>query len=158
MRKTALVCGLMLIALPLSFAEEQKISDDDVMEAAGTMFTVFIYGAAGIEYGQVPEGVSYDKENKVFSYEDIDLTDLSDVYTSANGTIAREGENSLRFDFDLSGGPVKSMSYLISPSKENPQQMSRPTNMKVNGEVYNFSSKDSGGTAQGSSGAEGNAD
>ena len=143
MRKTALVCVLILCALPFALAEEKKISDDDVMEAAGTMFTVFIYGAAGIEYGQVPEGVSYDKENKVFSYEDIDLTDLSDVYSSANGTIAREGENALRFDFDLTGGPVKSMSYLISPSRDNPQQMSRPTDMRVNGEEYEFSSGDS---------------
>jgi hypothetical protein len=146
MRKTALVCVLILIAIPLSFAEEQKISDDDVMEAAGTMFTVFIYGAAGIEYGQVPEGVSYDKENKVFSYENIDLTDLSDVYSSANGTIAREGENSLRFDFELTGGPVESMSYLISPSKKNPHQMSRPSDMRVNGEKYEFSSGGSGGS------------
>ena len=147
MKKLILTFVLLLILAPLVCAQESGGSDDkdvsadavftdeEVMEAAGTMFSVFIYGAAGMEYGQVPEGISYDEKNEVFRYENLDVTGLSEVYSKVDGTIKREGKDRLVFDFSLTGGPIRTMKYRIGPDSGNPQGMSAPSDLVVNGEM-----------------------
>jgi hypothetical protein len=133
------VLALLTGGLAGASAQEQQLDDETVMEAAGTIFSLYLYGATGMQYGQIPEGISYDEEAQRFRYEEVDLTGLSDSYTRATGTIIREAENTLQFDFTLTGGPVSTITYRIARDTDDPAARSKPTDIVVNGKPYRFS-------------------
>lgn len=136
----SLVCGAAASLSAQQNAQQGDLDDTKVMNAAGTIFSLYLYGAAGRQYGQTPEGVSYHEDAKQFRYEKVDLEGLSDIYTEASGTITREAENTLNFEFTLTGGPVRSITYRIARDEDDPQKKSRPTDITVNGSAYTLSS------------------
>jgi hypothetical protein len=144
-RTVTLVLFALLLLSPFSAAaQEQQLNDEKVMNAARTIFTLYLFGATGMQQGQAPDGVSYDDEGKRFSFEKVDLAGLSEIYTSATGTITREAKDRLLFNFTLTGGPVSTIKYRIAKDPNDPQGKSKPMDIKVNGSPYSFSGGSTG--------------
>ncbi len=138
----ALIAGAAAALPAQQNAQQGELDDATVMNAAGTIFSLYLYGAAGRQYEQTPEGVSYHEDAKQFRYEKVDLSGLSKTYTKASGTITREAKNTLSFDFTLTGGPVDTITYRIARDESDPQKKSRPTEITVNGSDYTLSSEE----------------
>jgi hypothetical protein len=135
----------LLFTPALLSAQQQSdtaLNDEKVMQAARAIFTLYIFGAAGMQKGQTPDGITFDKEANQFRFDEVDLGGLSDTYTTASGSITREAEDSLKFDFRLTGGPVSSIAYRIARDPEDPQGKSKPMNVVVNGTDYSFSTSE----------------
>ena len=100
-------------------SREPAVSEDDAKMAFTVGMVTVLSASMAAAFGEGMEGATFDAEKQVLTLEDFDLEvfkgeGVEIPYSSASGT-AVSGEESTAVDLTLEGGPVKSISFDLTP-------------------------------------------
>lgn len=117
-KKTAgivVVAVLLVSLLSGCWALLHPVTQAEAEDAFGASFAMYISAILTIGFGGSVPGVVLDDATGTMTLTDVDVTGISDSYTTMSGTFAASsGGTEIVVDLTLEGGPVIELSYTMT--------------------------------------------
>lgn len=106
---------LALIAVSFLFAcSGTSVSQEEAEKAFVVSFAAVMTASFSSAFGSTPEGVVINDDGLSMELDNFDISEFEGVdYTTISGTVVNEND-SLKCDLQLTGGPVKTISFEYS--------------------------------------------